>query len=65
MFYFVFPATMLLTGTLLPRLGPRFCSVTGGLPFGGGWMLASLGSFNFAFTIAGIGLCAGLGAGFA
>ena len=24
-FYFVFPATMLLTGTLLPRLGPRFC----------------------------------------
>jgi OFA family oxalate/formate antiporter-like MFS transporter len=64
-FYFVFPATMILTGTLLPRLGPRFCAVTGGLLFGGGWMLASLGSINFAFTIAGIGLCAGLGAGFA
>jgi MFS transporter, OFA family, oxalate/formate antiporter len=64
-FYFVFPATMILTGTLLPRLGPRFCAVTGGLLFGGGWMLASLGNINFAFTIAGIGLCAGLGAGFA
>jgi MFS transporter, OFA family, oxalate/formate antiporter len=64
-FYFVFPATMILTGTLLPRLGPRFCAVIGGLLFGGGWMLASLGKVHFAFTIAGIGLCAGVGAGFA
>ncbi len=64
-FYFVFPATMLLTGSLLPRLGPRFCAVTGGLLFGGGWMLASLGNLHFAYTVAGIGLCAGIGAGFA
>lgn len=64
-FYFVFPATMLITGSLLPRLGPRFCAVTGGLLFGGGWLLASFGSLGFAFTVAGIGLCAGIGAGFA
>ncbi|MDP3478496.1 MAG: MFS transporter [Desulfoprunum sp.] len=64
-FYFVFPATMLVTGTLLPRLGPRFCAVTGGLLFGSGWLLASFGSVHFAFTITGIGLCAGIGAGFA
>ena len=64
-FYFIFPATMILTGSLLPRLGPRFCAVLGGLLFGGGWMLASLGTVHFAFTVAGIGLCAGVGAGFA
>lgn len=64
-FYFVFPATMLVTGSLLPRLGPRFCAVAGGLLFGGGWMLASFGGSHFAFTVAGIGLCAGIGAGFA
>ena len=64
-FYFVFPATMLITGSLLPRLGPRFCAVTGGLLFGGGWLLASCGGMGFAFTVAGIGLCAGIGAGFA
>ena len=64
-FYFVFPATMLFAGSLLHRLGPRFCAVTGGLLFGGGWILASCGSSHFIFTVAGIGLCAGLGAGFA
>lgn len=65
LFYFVFPATMLLTGALLPRLGPRFCAVFGGLCFGCGWMLASLGHLHFAFTVIGIGLVAGVGAGFA
>lgn len=65
LFYFVFPATMLVTGSLLPRLGPRFCAVFGGLCFGGGWMLASLGHLHFAFTVLGIGLVAGVGAGFA
>lgn len=64
-FYFVFPATMILAGTILPRFGPRFCAVSGGLLFGGGWMLASLGQYHFAFTVAGIGLCAGVGAGLA
>ena len=65
LFYFVFPATMLITGSLLPRLGPRFCAVCGGIFFGGGWMLASLGATHFAFTVIGIGLVAGIGAGFA
>lgn len=36
LFYFAFPATMIVTGTLLPRIGPRRCAVTGGLLFGGG-----------------------------
>ena len=64
-FYFIFPATMLFAGSLLHRFGPRFCAVTGGMLFGGGWILASCGSSHFLFTVAGIGLCAGLGAGFA
>ena len=64
-FYFVFPLTMMFAGMLLPRLGPRVCAVTGGLCFGGGWLLASLGIHSFVFTILGIGLLAGIGAGMA
>lgn len=65
LFYFAFPATMVLTGTLLSRLGPRRAAVTGGVIFGGGWLLAALGGVNFAFTVLGIGLCAGIGVGLA
>ena len=65
LFYFAFPATMIVTGTLLPKIGPRRCAVVGGLLFGGGWMLAAMGRFHFAFTILGIGLMAGIGVGFA
>ena len=65
LFYFAFPATMIVTGTLLPRIGPRRCAVIGGLLFGGGWMLASLGCYDFTFTVLGIGLLAGIGVGFA
>ena len=64
-FYFVFPAVMIISGTLLPRLGPRFCSVLGGLLFGSGWILASWGDVHFAFTVLGIGILAGVGVGFA
>lgn len=64
-FYLAFPATMVLSGTLLARLGPRRCAVSGGLAFGGGWLLASLGDAHFGFTVAGIGLLAGIGVGFA
>jgi hypothetical protein len=39
--------------------------MVGGLLFGGGWMLAALGKFHFAFTVLGIGLMAGIGVGFA
>jgi MFS transporter, OFA family, oxalate/formate antiporter len=65
LFYFAFPATMIITGTLLPRIGPRRCAVIGGLLFGAGWLLASLGRYNFGFTVLGIGLLAGIGVGFA
>jgi OFA family oxalate/formate antiporter-like MFS transporter len=56
---------MVLSGWLLPRLGPRRCALAGGLLFGGGWMLASLGALDPLFTAAGIGLVAGVGVGFA
>jgi OFA family oxalate/formate antiporter-like MFS transporter len=64
LFYFVFPAAAMLSGiVLVPRFGPRRCAVTGGILFGSGWLLASLGDVNFAATVAGIGVVAGLGAG--
>ncbi len=64
-FYFVFPGTMMLSGTLLPFLGPRRCAMLGGILFGSGWMLASLGDLYFGFTVLGIGLLAGIGVGMA
>jgi len=65
LFYFAFPAAMMVTGTLLPKIGPRRCALIGGLFFGGGWLLAALGRFHFGLTILGIGLLAGIGVGFA
>lgn len=65
LFYFAFPATMVVTGSLLPSLGPRRCAMIGGLLFGGGWMLAALGRHHFAWCVLGIGLLAGVGVGFA
>jgi OFA family oxalate/formate antiporter-like MFS transporter len=64
-FYIVFPATMIFSGRLLRTLGPRGCSVLGGLVFGGGWMVANLGKYHFAWTIAGVGVLGGLGVGLA
>ena len=65
LFYFAFPATMILAGQMLPRLGPRICAVVGGIIFGCGWMLAGWGGSHFIFAIIGIGLLAGIGVGFA
>lgn len=65
LFYFAFPATMIVTGTLLPKIGPRRCAVIGGVFFGGGWLLAALGRTHFSLTVLGIGLIAGIGVGFA
>ena len=65
LFYFIFPATMIFSGTLLDRIGPRLATFAGGLLFGGGWLLSSFGSGNFIFTIIGNGLIAGIGAGIA
>jgi MFS transporter, OFA family, oxalate/formate antiporter len=64
-FYFAFPATMIFSGTFLRLLGPRGCAVLGGMLFGTGWLVASLGTYHFAFTILGIGLLAGFGVGLA
>jgi len=64
-FYFVFPFTMMAAGGFLPRIGPRRSAMVGGLLFGGGWLLAGLGSHSFIFTVLGIGALAGVGAGMA
>jgi OFA family oxalate/formate antiporter-like MFS transporter len=64
-FYFIFPLTMIAAGALLPRFGPRLCSILGGILFGSGWLLASFGNQHFFLTTLGIGVCAGVGAGLA
>jgi MFS transporter, OFA family, oxalate/formate antiporter len=64
-FYFAFPATMILSGMFLRRLGPRGCAMIGGVLFGTGWLVASLGTYHFLFTVLGIGLLAGIGVGLA
>jgi OFA family oxalate/formate antiporter-like MFS transporter len=64
-FYFVFPATMLVSGSILERIGPRAAAMLGGILFGGGWMLSSFGDRAFALTVIGNGLIAGIGAGLA
>ena len=64
-FYFIFPLTMIFSGILMARKGPRFNAVTGGILFGAGWILAGTGADHFALTVIGIGGLAGIGAGLA
>lgn len=64
-FYFIFPATMMFSGSLVDRIGPRASTIIGGLLFGSGWILSSFGENNFILTIVGNGLIAGVGAGIA
>jgi len=64
-FYFIFPLTMIFSGTLVDRFGPRIAAISGGILFGSGWLLSSLGSSNFTYTIVGNGIIAGVGAGIA
>jgi OFA family oxalate/formate antiporter-like MFS transporter len=64
-FYFVFPATMIVSGSIMARIGPRASAMVGGVLFGGGWILSSFGARSFALTIIGNGLIAGIGAGMA
>lgn len=64
-FYVAFPLTTIASGFLLRKFGPRGCSVLGGLIFGTGWMVASLGTHSFAWTMLGIGVLGGIGVGFA
>lgn len=64
-FYFIFPLAMLVAGNLLPRIGTRRSAMIGGVLFGGGWIVAGLGTQSFVFTILGIGMLSGIGAGMA
>jgi len=64
-FYFVFPATLFCSSFFLTRWGPRRSAITGGVLFGGGWLIAGQGGTHFAVTMLGIGLLAGAGAGLA
>jgi MFS transporter, OFA family, oxalate/formate antiporter len=64
-FYFVFPATMIVSGSIMARIGPRASAMLGGVMFGGGWILSSFGGRTFALTVIGNGLIAGIGAGLA
>ncbi|SEA14529.1 Cyanate permease [Desulfuromusa kysingii] len=64
-FYFVFPLTMIFSGSLVDRIGPRRAAIGGGILFGGGWIISSFGMDNFTYTILGNGVIAGIGAGIA
>lgn len=64
-FYFIFPLTMIFSGTLVDKFGPRIAAIGGGILFGSGWLISSLGATNFAYTILGNGIIAGIGAGIA
>ena len=64
-FYFVFPLTMVFSGTLVDKFGPRIAAISGGILFGSGWLISSLGVDNFTYTILGNGIIAGVGAGIA
>ncbi|MDA3902077.1 MAG: MFS transporter [Desulfuromusa sp.] len=64
-FYFVFPLTMVFSGTLVDKFGPRIAAISGGILFGSGWLISSLGVNNFTYTILGNGIIAGIGAGIA
>jgi OFA family oxalate/formate antiporter-like MFS transporter len=47
------------------KFGPRFSAISGGILFGSGWLISSLGIHNFNYTILGNGVIAGIGAGIA
>jgi MFS transporter, OFA family, oxalate/formate antiporter len=65
LFYFAFPLTVIFAGYMLKKFGPSISAAAGGCVFGLGWVLASLGTHNFAWTVAGIGVVAGVGVGLA
>jgi OFA family oxalate/formate antiporter-like MFS transporter len=63
-FYIVFPLTMLIAGVLVNKFSTRITATIGGLLFGGGWLLASMGKDHFLLTVLGIGVLGGVGVGF-
>lgn len=65
LFYFIFPLSMMIAGRFLPLLGTRRSAMAGGIIFGAGWVIAGFGSHSVFFTVLGIGLISGIGAGMA
>jgi MFS transporter, OFA family, oxalate/formate antiporter len=65
LFYIVFPVTVVAGGMLVGRVSPRVCAMAGGALFGAGWVVASLGGVSFGYTILGVGVLGGIGAGLA
>lgn len=59
-----FTLSMVFAGKLLPRTGPRIIAGTGGILFGGGYILASF-SGCFTSLFVGISLISGVGIGMA
>ena len=60
----VFTVSMVFTGRLQDRRGPRFPSMLSGVLLGAGYLLAAWGGKQFWVLWAGIGLVGGLGIGF-
>ena len=60
-----FAIVMVLAGRVLPRIGPRKLSVTGGALLGAGYILAGLFGDNFMVQLLCIGVIGGTGIGLA
>lgn len=64
LFYIAFPAVTVFFGWLCPLIGFRGFAIVGGIFYGGGWLLASVGAYNFWLTVVGVGVLGSIGAGF-
>jgi len=64
-FYISFPVTVLFSGYLMRKFGPRKCAMIGGVLFGTGWIIASFGVQSYKLVVFGVGVFAGTGVGFA
>lgn len=68
LFYYMFPLTLMLVGGVSERFTSRARAVTGGLLFGGAWLLAGIAGAAgapFAAIVGFIGVLGGVGAGLA
>ena len=60
-----FAIVMVLAGRILPRVGPRLLSLSGGMLLGAGYILGGLFGESFWVQLLCIGMIAGAGIGFA
>ncbi len=61
----IFTISMVLSGRLLDRFGPRANAITGSLLFGVGYIVASFSAGRMPLMLLGISLFVGVGTGFA